>query len=210
MLLPLVAVGARLAQADGRGGRVPADLLPARAQPRQLPAALGLPGRAADLPGQQPRDGAADDRCSRSLLTVPAGYALARFPIPGKEVLFVVLLLALIVPYQALLTPDVPDVRQARADQLAARPGDRAHRDPAAVQPVRPAQQLRGGAAGAGGGGGHRRRRARPGRSLRRIFLPSLDAGDRDRRAVRVHHVLERVPRRAGDDEQGVRRSRCR
>jgi multiple sugar transport system permease protein len=39
------------------------------------------------------------------LLTVPAGYALARFPIPGKELIFVVLLLALIVPYQALLTP---------------------------------------------------------------------------------------------------------
>jgi multiple sugar transport system permease protein len=39
------------------------------------------------------------------VLTVPAGYALARFPVPGKEVIFVVLLLALIVPYQALLTP---------------------------------------------------------------------------------------------------------
>jgi multiple sugar transport system permease protein len=39
------------------------------------------------------------------LLTVPAAYALARFPVPGKEVIFVVLLLALIVPYQALLTP---------------------------------------------------------------------------------------------------------
>jgi multiple sugar transport system permease protein len=39
------------------------------------------------------------------LLTVPAAYALARFPIPFKEVIFVVLLLALIVPYQALLTP---------------------------------------------------------------------------------------------------------
>lgn len=38
-------------------------------------------------------------------LTIPAAYALARFPIPAKEVLFVVLLLALIVPYQALLTP---------------------------------------------------------------------------------------------------------
>jgi multiple sugar transport system permease protein len=38
-------------------------------------------------------------------LTVPAGYALARFPIPLKETIFVVLLLALIVPYQALLTP---------------------------------------------------------------------------------------------------------
>ncbi len=38
-------------------------------------------------------------------LTIPAGYALARFPIPGKEALFVFLLLALIIPYQALLTP---------------------------------------------------------------------------------------------------------
>jgi multiple sugar transport system permease protein len=39
------------------------------------------------------------------VLTVPAAYALARFPIPGREVVFVFLLLALIVPYQALLTP---------------------------------------------------------------------------------------------------------
>jgi multiple sugar transport system permease protein len=39
------------------------------------------------------------------LLTVPAAYALSRFPVPVKEVIFVVLLLALIVPYQALLTP---------------------------------------------------------------------------------------------------------
>ncbi len=39
------------------------------------------------------------------ILNIPAAYALARFPIPGKELLFVLLLLALIVPYQALLTP---------------------------------------------------------------------------------------------------------
>ena len=39
------------------------------------------------------------------VLTVPAAYALARFPVPAREVLFVFLLLALIVPYQALLTP---------------------------------------------------------------------------------------------------------
>jgi multiple sugar transport system permease protein len=38
-------------------------------------------------------------------LCVPAAYALSRFPVPAKEPLFVVLLLALIVPYQALLTP---------------------------------------------------------------------------------------------------------
>ena len=39
------------------------------------------------------------------VLTVPAAYALARFRVPAKELAFVVLLLALIVPYQALLTP---------------------------------------------------------------------------------------------------------
>jgi len=39
------------------------------------------------------------------VLTVPAAYALARFRVPAKELVFVVLLLALIVPYQALLTP---------------------------------------------------------------------------------------------------------
>ncbi|MEO6013352.1 MAG: carbohydrate ABC transporter permease, partial [Devosia sp.] len=38
-------------------------------------------------------------------LTVTAGYALARFPVPAKEWLFGLLLLALIIPYQALLTP---------------------------------------------------------------------------------------------------------
>lgn len=38
-------------------------------------------------------------------LTIPAGYALARFPVPGKEIVFVFLLLALFIPYQALLTP---------------------------------------------------------------------------------------------------------
>jgi multiple sugar transport system permease protein len=39
------------------------------------------------------------------VLTVPAGYSLARFRVPGKEVLFIVMLMALIIPYQALLTP---------------------------------------------------------------------------------------------------------
>jgi multiple sugar transport system permease protein len=38
-------------------------------------------------------------------LTVPAGHALARYPIPAKEVLFALMLLSLIIPHQALLTP---------------------------------------------------------------------------------------------------------
>jgi multiple sugar transport system permease protein len=39
------------------------------------------------------------------LLVVPAGYGLARFKVPFREVIFILLLLALIIPYQALLTP---------------------------------------------------------------------------------------------------------
>ena len=38
-------------------------------------------------------------------LAVPAGYGLACFTVPGKEVMFLVLLLSLMMPYQALLTP---------------------------------------------------------------------------------------------------------
>lgn len=38
-------------------------------------------------------------------LAVPAGYGLARFRIPFKEVWFILLLAPLMVPYQALLTP---------------------------------------------------------------------------------------------------------
>lgn len=39
------------------------------------------------------------------VLTVAGGFALARLPVPGKELLFGFLLMALIIPYQALLTP---------------------------------------------------------------------------------------------------------
>jgi multiple sugar transport system permease protein len=38
-------------------------------------------------------------------LSIPAGYGLARFRIPLKEVWFVILLAPLMIPYQALLTP---------------------------------------------------------------------------------------------------------
>ena len=39
------------------------------------------------------------------VLAIPAGYGLAAFPLPGKEVIFLMLLLGLMAPYQALLTP---------------------------------------------------------------------------------------------------------
>ena len=39
------------------------------------------------------------------LLSVPAGFGLARFKIPAKEFFFLILLMPLMIPYQALLTP---------------------------------------------------------------------------------------------------------
>ena len=39
------------------------------------------------------------------VLAVPAGYGLARFDIPGKEVLFLILLASMMLPFQALLVP---------------------------------------------------------------------------------------------------------
>lgn len=39
------------------------------------------------------------------VLSVPAGYGLARFDIPGKEVLFLILLASMMLPFQALLVP---------------------------------------------------------------------------------------------------------
>lgn len=38
-------------------------------------------------------------------LSVPAGFALARFPVPGKEVWFILILASMMIPYQALLVP---------------------------------------------------------------------------------------------------------
>ena len=38
-------------------------------------------------------------------LAVPAGFALSRFAVPGKEVLFLIILASMMVPYQALLVP---------------------------------------------------------------------------------------------------------
>lgn len=39
------------------------------------------------------------------LLAVPAGFGLARFPVPFKEMWFLIMLAAMMVPYQALLIP---------------------------------------------------------------------------------------------------------
>jgi multiple sugar transport system permease protein len=38
-------------------------------------------------------------------LSIPAGYGLARFPVPRKEVWFLLLLLPIMIPYQVLIVP---------------------------------------------------------------------------------------------------------
>ena len=133
------------------------------------------------------------------VLTTLAGYGLARFPVPFKEPLFVVLLLALIIPYQALLTPiflmfsdlgltnsliglaiihtaiQLPFSLYIMRNSFEAVPREleeAAMIDGANSAPD-PAAHLH-----PGGGAGHHHRRP-----------------------VRLHHVVERVPRCARDDE---------
>ena len=142
-------------------------------------------------------------------LTVPAGYAPGPVPDPGQGAAVRLPAAGADHPVPGAADADLPDVRPAQADQHARRPGHPPHRDPAAVQPVHHAQQLRGGARASS-----RRRRSWTARNSWQVLRPDLPAGgragDRHRGAVRLHHVVERVPRRAGDDEQGLDASRCR
>ena len=104
-------------------------------------------------------------RWRRSLLTVVvsllAGYGFSRFRFPFKNVLFVLIISTVMIPFQSILTPLFLDPDQARAAELADR-ADAGLRDAAAaVLDLHDAQRLRRGAEGDRGGGA-RRRRARP------------------------------------------------
>ena len=85
MLAPLVLSVLASLKTTAEAAAHAADLLPARAEPRQLRAAVGLPGRPADLPRATASATALLTIAFTLALTIPAGYALARFPIPGKE-----------------------------------------------------------------------------------------------------------------------------
>ena len=74
------------------------------------------------------------------VLTIPAGYALARFPVPAKEYFFVLLLLALIIPYQALITPIFFMFATLKLTNTLVRPRDHPHGNPHPLQPLHHAQ----------------------------------------------------------------------
>ena len=66
-------------------------------------------------------------------LTIPAGYALARFPIAGQGRVLCLPAAFADHPLSGVGQSRLLHVRQAAADQLAGRPGDPAHGDPDAV-----------------------------------------------------------------------------
>ncbi len=127
-------------------------------------------------------------------LTIPAGYALARFPVPGKELIFVFLLLALIIPYQALLTPIFLMFAQVKLTNtlIGLAIVHTAIQLPFSLYIMRNSfesvpRELEEAALTDGGNSWQ---------ILTVDLPPGGRAGDRDRRAVRLRHVLERVPRR--------------
>ena len=133
------------------------------------------------------------------ILTSLAGYGLARFPMPFKEPLFVLLLLALIIPYQALITPiflmfsDLGLTNSLvglaiihTAIQLPFSLYIMRNSFEAVPRELEEAAMIDGANS-----------RADPAADLHARRRP----GHHHRRPLRVHHVLERVPRRPGDDE---------
>jgi multiple sugar transport system permease protein len=109
------------------------------------------------------------------LLTVPAAYALARFPVPLKEFIFVILLLALIVPYQALLTPIFLMFAKIGLTNSLLGLAILHTADPVAVQPLRAAKQLRRGTERARGSGRDGRCLVVPG-ALKIFLRPAVPA----------------------------------
>ena len=167
-----------------------------RLRPRQLHDALRLRRRAADgyVLNSVDRLGP-DGRASRSRCRLLGGYAFARFTFPGKNVLFLVTLAILMVPYATLLIPLYVLLEHARPAQLAGRPGAGARHVPAAVRDVHDAHLVRGGAT--------RARGIRAGRRLRHVRRPAAHPAARGRsgphhgRPVRLPGGLERLLRAA-------------
>ena len=207
MLAPLVASISASLKTTQEAAAIPPTYFTHQLSLDSYQQALELSGGPADLSRQQRRHGAADHRL---LPRADHSGRIRAGAVPGARQ-GVRLRLSAACADRPLSVPadaDLLHVRPAAPDQHAGRPRHRSHDDPDPVQRLHHAQQLRGGAARNRGGGGHRRRIELAGA---RIRLPAGDPpGDRHRFAVRLHHFVERVPRRAGDHEPQRRPSLCR
>ncbi len=179
-----------------------ADLLPARASASTATASSGT-----IRPACRPISSTASaPRSSPSLfclgLTIPAGYALARFPIPARKCSSSSCCSALIIPYQALLTPLFLMFAQLKLHNslVGLAIVHTAIQLPFSLYIMRNAfeavpRELEEAA-------------VIDGCNSWQVLIAHLPAGDRagDRhgRAVRLHHLVERVPGGAGDHEQRI------
>ena len=161
MLLPLVMSVLASLKTTEEAAAVPPIYAPTTRELRQLPETLGT----SEMGFRQYLANSFGTALLTIVLalgvTVPAGYALARFPDPGKRTVVHLSAAGADHPVPGVADSDISDVRKARADQHRDRPRDHPHDDPVAVQPLHHAQQLRGGTSGVG----------RSSRSRRRQFL---------------------------------------
>ena len=199
MLLPLVASVLASLKTTVEAAAVPPTYFPHAlsfdSYERLWNFQAGLP----HLPRQQLRHRAPDHRLlPRAHHSRPATRSRC-FPIPGKEVLFLLLLLGLIIPYQALLTPIFfMFVKLGLTNSLVGLAiVHTAIQLPFSVYVMRNAfeavpRELEEAA-------------VIDGCQLLAGADPGDAAGDRardhHRRALRLHHLVERVPRRAGHHE---------
>ena len=141
MLLPLFASVLHSIKSPDEGAAVPPTYFPHSFSFESYAKLWDYQAGLADLSLQQRRHGVPDDRAD-ARADRPGRLRAGALPDPGKEMLFVFLLLCADHPVPGAADADLPDVRAAEADQLDPRARDHPHRDPAAVQPLHHAQRF--------------------------------------------------------------------
>ena len=147
MLAPLVVSVSASLKTTREAAAIPPTYFTHQLSLDSYAAAVELPGGPADLSPQQRRRRFSHHR----VLPAPhhSGRLRAR-PLPGAgqgDISSSSCSSRLIIPYQALLTPIFFMFATAEADQHAGRARHRPHHDPASLQRLHHAEQLRGGAA---------------------------------------------------------------